>query len=377
MGVRLIKFVDKFFGIPYCLILGIIQLFRKNEMPPKEKTKNILITQLWGIGETILTVPAIKALKEKYNKTAIDVLCTPRNKDVYFKYQFISKLNAIPINLLSIKWFILKNWRKYDVVIDMEEYLNISAIMSFFLGKYTIGYSHGARSLVYSKKVKYNDNQHTSKTFFDLVKALGVKGNVKKLERLNYSDTDKKIVDLTLKYSKISKKHFIVGIAPGAAESSKSRMWPKQNFAELIEKVHNKKKNVKIILVGADYEKKLNDNILNLIRDKRIKKDIFNFAGKFTLRQTFCLISKFNIFIGNDSGPMHIAAAMNVKTIGLFGPNLPVRFGPFNKKSRSIYKKMPCSPCINVHKGHVPECKNRNYQQCMKEIKVKDVLRFV
>ena len=111
MGVGLIKFVDKFFGIPYCLILGIIRLFSKKKIPSKEKTKNILIIQLWGIGETILTIPAIKALKERYPKTAIDILCTPRNKDVYFNYPFISKLNVVSLNLFSLKWFILKNWK--------------------------------------------------------------------------------------------------------------------------------------------------------------------------------------------------------------------------------------------------------------------------
>ncbi len=381
MSVRLIKFVDKFIGVPYCLVLGIFRLFSKKNMPPVNKTKNILIIQLWGIGETILTVPAIKALKERYNKTAIDVLCTSRNRDVYFKYPFISKLNVINLNIFSLKWFVLKNWKKYDIVIDMEEYLNISAIMSFFLGKYTIGYSHGTRSLTYSKKVKYNDKQHTSKTFFDLVKPLGIKGTVKKLEKLNYTGTDKRIVDLALKYSKINKKHFIVGIAPGAAESSKSRMWPKQNFAELIEKVSKKKKNAKIILIGANYENKLNENIIKLIKNKRAAKNVLNLAGKFTLKQTFYLISKCNVFIGNDSGPMHIGAAMGVKTIGLFGPNLPVRFCPLNKKSKSIYKKMPCSPCINIHKGQIPECMHgetsRDFRKCMKEIKVKDVLRYI
>jgi len=381
MGVRLIKSIDKFIGIPYCIVLGIIKLFTKKEMPAKGKTKNILIIQLWGIGETILTVPAIKALKKRYNKTAIDVLCTPRNKDVYFRYKFISKLNVVKLNPFSLKWFVLKNWRKYDIVIDMEEYLDISAILSFFIGKYTIGYSHGVRSLVYSKKVKYNDKQHISKTFFDLVKALGVKGSVKKLEKLNYTGTDKKIVDLSLKYSGIRKKHFIAGIAAGAAESSKSRMWSKENFAGLIEKIFSKKKNAKIVLIGADYEKKLNDSIINLIKNKGIKNNIINFAGKFTLRQTFYLISKCSLFIGNDSGPMHIAAAMNVKTIGLFGPNLPIRFAPFNEKSKAIYKKMPCSPCINVHKGEVPECfygeESRDYGKCMKAIKVKDVLKLV
>jgi len=381
MGIGLIKFIDKFIGVPYCIILGIIRLFSKKEMPKREKTKNILIIQLWGIGETILTIPAIKALKRLYKKTAVDILCTPRNKDVYFNYPFISKLNIVNLNLFSLKWFILKNWRKYDIVIDMEEYLNVSAIMSFFLGKYTIGYSHGVRSLTYNKKVEYNDKQHISKTFFDLVKALGVKGTAEKLEKLNYTGTDKKIIDLALRYSDINKKHFIIGIAPGAAESSKSRMWPREKFAELIEKICKKKKNVKVILIGAAYEKGLNDSIINLIENKRIKNNTLNLAGKFTLRQTFYLISKCKVFIGNDSGPMHIAAAMNVKTIGLFGPNLPLRFSPLNKKSSSIYKRMPCSPCINVHKGQVPECfygeESRDYQKCMKAIKVKDILRYV
>ena len=381
MGIKLIKLFDRFFGIPCCLFLGMIRLFAKKKIPEKEKTKNILFIQLWGIGETILTLPAIKALKERYKKTSIEVLCTQRNKDVYFNCKFISKLNVVNLSIFSLKWFVIKNWRKYDIVVDMEEYLNISAIMSFFLGRYRIGYSHGIRSLVYSKKVRYNDQQHTSKTFFDLVKLLGVKGNVKKLERLNYTGSDKKIVDLSLKYSNITKTHFLVGIAPGAAESSRSRMWPRQKFAELIEAISKKKKNVKIILTGSQNEIKMNEKIINIIPSERDKNKVLNLAGKFTLRQTFYLISKCNVFIGNDSGPMHIGAAMGVKTIGLFGPNLPVRFSPFNKKSISIYKKMPCSPCINIHKGQVPECfygeESRDYQKCMKEIKVKDVLRYI
>ena len=71
--------------------------------------------------------------QKKYPKTAIDILCTARNKDVYFNYPFISKLNIVKTNLFSLKWFVLRNWRKYDIVIDMEEYLNISAIIAFLL----------------------------------------------------------------------------------------------------------------------------------------------------------------------------------------------------------------------------------------------------
>ena len=381
MSIGLTKFVDKLFGVPYCIALGLIKLFKRKKIPAIDKTKNILIIQLWGIGETILTIPTLKKLKERYPKTAIDVVCTSRNKDVYFNYPFISKLNVIKPNIFSLKWFTLRNWKKYDIVIDMEEYLNVSAIMSFFIGKYTVGFSHGVRSLVYDKKVNYNDKQHVSKTFFDLVKALGVKGSVKRLEKLNYTLTDKKITDLSLKYSNIKGQNYLIGIAPGAAESSKSRMWQPEKFAELIEGTFRKKKNAKVVLTGSANERKLNDFIINLIESKRIKNSILNVAGKFTLRQTFYLISKCKVFIGNDSGPMHIAAAMNVKTIGLFGPNLPLRFAPLNKKSRAIYKQMPCSPCINVHKGQVPECfyseTSKDYRKCMKAIKVKDVLKLV
>ena len=258
-------------------------------------------------------------------------------------------MNIVNLNIFSLKWFVLKNWKKYDIVIDMEEYLNISAIMSFFLGKYSVGYSHGIRSLVYSRKARYKANQHVSKTFFDLVKVLGVRGNVKKLEKLNFTGTDKKIVELALRYSGIKKKHLIVGIAAGAAESSRSRMWPRQNFAALIEKISKKKKNAKIILIGAKYEKSLNESIINLIENKRVRNKVFNFAGKFTLRQTFYLISRCKVFIGNDSGPMHIAAALKVPTVAIFGPTNHVRWKPRNENAVIVRRDMDCWPC-SAHK---------------------------
>ncbi|MBU0627932.1 MAG: glycosyltransferase family 9 protein [Nanoarchaeota archaeon] len=377
MGIKLIKFIDKVLGTPLCIILSLFNIIKK-QAPLKEKTKKILIIQLWGIGETILTIPAIKELSKRY-RLNIDILCTKRNIDVYSGYSFLGKLHVIKLSPFYILLFMLKKFRSYDIVIDMEEYLKISSIISFFVGKYMIGYAHSIRSLLYSKKVKYNDKQHTSMAFFDLIRPLGIDGTVKKLERLNYSSMEKKIVDLELNRSGINRRDLIIGIAAGAAESSRSRIWPKERFAELIQELYNKNPKTKFILVGADYEKELNDSIIRLVNNVKIAKSIFNFAGKFTLRQSFYLISTCNIFIGNDSGPMHIAAAMDVKTIGLFGPNLPLRFAPLNSKSASIYKRMLCSPCINVHKGKVPECiyKGNDFQKCMKEIKIKDILNLM
>ena len=404
LSVKTIKFLDKYLGNTLCFILSPSKLF----YPRKFNIKNILVMQLWGIGESVLTLPTIRALRKKFPKANIEILVTERNKEVYFENKDIDKIIPIKLNPLSIGKFIFKNYKRYDLIIDMEEYLNISSIISFFIGRKRIGYSHNLRSKLYTDTTKYNDKQHCSQTFADLLKPLNINFKVNmseighhklpalagekipisehaqkplvfdKLIKLNYSANDKKIIDRILLKNKVNKNDFIVGVAPGAAESAKSRMWPKENFIELSNQLINKKKNIKIIFIGNNEEKNLINDIINKIKEKN---KIINLAGKISLKPLFYLAEKCNLVISNDAGAMHIAATQGTKTIGLFGPNLPVRFGPLNKKSVSIYKGDLCkfSPCINVHKGEVPDCcyKGKNYQKCMKNISVKDILKFV
>ena len=168
-------------------------------------------------------------------------------------------------------------------------------------------------------------------------------------------------------------------VAPGAAESAKSRMWPFERYAELCDELIEKY-NAKVIFTGTPDE----SNLIKLIQDKIEKKEsTFNAAGEINLNQLFCLIEKCKLFIGNDSGPMHVAAAQGVKTLGLFGPNLPARFGPYGKNGIGLYKGYNCqfSPCINVHKGQIPDClypkDSNDYQKCMKNISVDDAIKEV
>jgi len=193
------------------------------------------------------------------------------------------------------------------------------------------------------------------------------------LPKLNYSLNDKKNIDNSLKRYNVGKKDFLVGFGVGAAESAKSRMWPKERFAKLADKLI-KKYNAKIILFGNKEEKNYNTELQKLIIDK---DNSYNIAGLINVREMFYLIEKCKLFIGNDSGPMHVAAAQGVKTIGLFGCNLPVRFAPFGKNNYSIYKKNNQNACINVHKGEVGECKQGIENACVKKIQVIDITKVV
>lgn len=373
--VIVIKLVDKHLGSLICNFLGIFNKHNPLDIPKIDK---ILVVQLWGVGETVLTLPSLHALRKRFPNSQINVLATSRNNDVFFNNKDLNGLILLKLNPLSILGFIFKNIKKYDLVIDMEEYLNISAIISFFAGRRVVGYSHGARAKLYTAKVKYNDEQHAVQTFLDLARALGIDCDTDKLLSLNFSKNDKNAVDRFLKSSGITKNGFIVCVAPGAAESAKSRMWPYDRYAELCDEIGIKHK-ARIIFVGSSGESELIDSI----QKKMESKKTINAAGKITLNQLFYLISKSSLFIGNDAGPMHIAAAQGIKTLGLFGPNLPIRFGPYGKGNIGLYKGYNCefSPCINVHKGQVPDClypKNSNdYQKCMKNISVDDVLKEV
>src|SRR3989338_439576 len=354
MNVRLVRFLDRYIGSAICFVLGLL---------PKQKfgkTDKILAIQLWGIGESILTLPA---LNEPEN---VKVLVTERNKDVYNGYHEVEVIATNPIPIIK---YIMKNRNKYDAVIDFEEYLNMSAIISFFVGRRRIGYSHGIRSRLYTDTVEYNDGQHCSQTFMDLLKPLGVERKVKELLPLKYHNNEKRVVEKYLHSNSIGKKDFLVAVAVGVGESAKSRIWPIENFARLANMLVQKRK-AKIIFIGSKDDEELNDSVENLMREGSI-----NAAGEFTLPQTACLIRRCSLVIRNDSGPMHIAAAMGNKTIGLFGTNIPARFGPL--KGISVYKEEICkySPCINVHKGEIPNCyfRGEDYQKCMKNISVEDV----
>jgi len=262
---------------------------------------------------------------------------------------------------------------------------NISAILSFFTGKKRIGFDHGTRAMIYNLKTKYNDLQHSIYTFLDLTKTLDVNKNgynITKLENLKFSKEDELQVNKFFREKKIKlnkSNEFIVGIAPGTAESASSRKWPKERYAKLADSILNKykKRKCKVVFIGASDERVMIDEIMIGMLNK---KRVYNSAGMFILRETFCLIKKCDGFIGNDSGPMHIAAAQGVKTLGLFGPNTPVRWEPFGKGNAFVYMKNSCkySPCINTHKGEVPNClyskKSEDYQKCMKAITVDNVM---
>ena len=359
MNLNLTKIIDKYFLPIPCFIIG---LRKKNKI---DAPKKILFIKMWSIGDGILTLPLIKAAKLKYPEAQIDVLSHKRLNHLFDNNKNISNLILFNDNLKEIKPL----YKKYDLSIDTDPYLNSSALITWYSGKASLGFSHSVRSKLFDTTSEFKE-QHTFQNYVDLLEKINIQTN-KELEKIQTDNETKERVEEILKENNLD--NFIVGISPGVGESGRTRMWPLEKFAKLIDYLIENKK-AKIVIIDGPDNLEVAEKLTNLT-----KHPITNLAGKTTKKESLYLIEKCDLFISNDTGPMHMAAAQKTRTIGIFGPNTPIRWAPYGDNI-SIYKKTECSPCISNKKGITPECKYKGTeleQHCMKNITVEEVINQI
>tara|TARA_Y100000310_G_scaffold343214_1_gene449829 strand:+ start:546 stop:1718 length:1173 start_codon:yes stop_codon:yes gene_type:complete len=357
-----VKIIDRFIGTPLILVLWLFKLFKK----PSKKIEKILIIMFWGIGSNIYVLPCIKALKEKFPNAELTILAPEKNKDLFYKNKNIHNKIFADLSLFALIKQLFQIRNKYDLVIDYEHWLNISAIIAYVAGKRRIGFANKLRALLYNDKVQFNKDIHSVHNNTNLLKPLGI-DTKPETENIKTSEHDKDFIRDFFAKNKLSKNDFIIGVCPSSGPTVISRRWPKDRFISLADNLIEEH-NAKVILTGSEDEREL---LLNIRNQMKHKPTIFCGAK---LSHLIELINNCSIFISNDTGPMHIAANQEIKTIGLFGPETPVIFGPFGKHTFSIFKGIECSPCIKIYKGKHINCKENI---CMKMITVEEVLEAV
>jgi heptosyltransferase II len=362
--IKYFRFIDKYIGSALVFLLQIFVSQKK--IKDKKQKKNIAVIRLWTLGESLLTLPMIKKLKEE--KCIVTIFVTKRSKWVFEHSSYVDK-----VILIQNPFMLLGAFRKYDVAIDTEPYLTISSLIAWFVGKRTIGFKGLYREKLYSFPIRYNDRKHSVLNFCDLLKPLDILCKPTELVAIHYDINSKTIIEKLLEKLSLKDKK-LAGIHAGTAETAIWRSWSKDKFAKLIDKLILQ--GYTVLLTGAPHESKKNQEIIELTETEN-KDKIIDFAGRTNLSELSYLMKKFDVFVSNDTGPMHLSAAMGTHTVGLFGPNLPERFRPFGKGNFAVYKArdMPCSPCINVHKGEFGKCEDNG--ACMDKITVEDVMDAV
>jgi lipopolysaccharide heptosyltransferase II len=337
---------DRIIGISVLAFLSVVR--RKKKSIPRD-IKKILVIRFAAMGDTVLMVPAIRSLREKYPETQIDMLASSINSAVVeycpyinnkFRFEFSKKISKLKE---SLRLFRELRSNKYDIIIDFEPYVRATAILSFLLrGRFIIGFKTKKqyKHLAYDISAERTNKQHEVDNLLSLPSLLGCSASDRKLELWLPGDTEAYVNSLFEK-SQIGTGKIVV-IHPATGDINHPRQWPQEYYKRLISFLLDSYE-IKIILIGGSSEVDAAATLL-----PKDDNRVVSFAGLTDLYGTIEIIKRASLFISGNTGPMHLASVYNIPLIALQGPTDAVRFGPLGKNSHIIQSKISCSPCLDL-----------------------------
>jgi lipopolysaccharide heptosyltransferase II len=240
--------------------------------------------------------------------------------------------------------------------------------------KRRIGFNYKKRARFLTDKIDIDGyhSKHVVEYYLDLLKFIGVEPKDKNLE-LSVPDSDKVKIKNILFSQGINDKGLIIGIAPGAGASwgqdAALKHWPAVNFAQLADQIINEFK-AQVLILGDKQETTIARQVVKAMHNQAI-----DLAGKTNLDEFIAIINNLRLLITNDGGPLHIAVALRVKTVSIFGPVDDEVYGPYPPSDRHIVVKedLTCSPCYQ--RFRMPAC-SRN-RECINSISTQRVFEAV
>ncbi len=382
MNLSLIRIIDSHVGRVVCNYLYYYDRFR-GLFPPlrrPEGVHRILVIKFWGIGNLVQSSPTLRSLRKKFPDAEIIFLTLDQNKGIYEGSDLYNK--TIYLRLTTIwdftrelfKLFFFLRSFNFDLIVNLEPLAYFGELISFYIGVGDrVGFSVPGRKSLFTKTVEFREDEHIARTFY---RTLQVFGNYEEPtdeellpEPIPIRETERKAAEELLKSHNIGEDEFIVGVNVNASDVAIARRWPLEYFAELVD-LAIQKMNAKIILFGGPEDVPYVGRAVAMMREHPA-----NFAGYTTLREAIAVMEKLDLFITNDSGPLHLAYAVGTPTISLYGPESPKRYGPLGSGHITLFKGLDCSPCINFQNLKRSECKKD--ARCMKEILVSEVFEHL
>lgn len=349
----------------------------------------ILVIALSGIGDALMFTPTITELRKKYPRSKIDALVMfkgvqqmfERNPEVDNIY-FFDFLNASPLKILK---YVLSLRNQYDVSFSVYpsnrwEYNLISYLINS-PKRVAIDYlRYKGRNAAFLNNylVEENDTLHNVEENIKLFEQITGE-TVREIDKLKFYflQDDLDFAELFLEENNLSGQDLLVGMHAGCStlKNHIKRRWEPEKFSRLSEKL-SEKLDAKILLFGGSDEEELKEEII-----KKSSVKIINVQTK-DIVQSAAVMKKCGIFVSNDSGLMHIAAALNLKVVSIIGPTNTNYIHPWKTEYRIASINLDCSPCFHYSPKPLVCSRDDVKFKCIKELdvdlvysKVKDLLK--
>lgn len=371
--------VDKVVGIPLVFLFNLLARFlgailHINHSLPGKPTR-IAVCKFMGMGSIIQSMPLVTTLRKNFPNASIIYISTEKNRKLLELLSQTDEIETIDDSnifrlFFSMTRLLFRLWRKrVSIYIDLETYSYFSTLVATMsCSRNRLGFYRqdaGVRLGVYTHMMYFNIKSPISEAYLQMARLAGCREIVNEFPQISIEGSIKK--SLRDKLKNISERQLIV-MNPNASDLRIERRWNSGSYAGVISSLAEKYTQSVFVLTGSASESAWVTEVESKISPE-IKNRVLNMAAKISLTELFAVIQQAQLVITNDSGPMHIAYAMQKPVVALFGPCSPQQYG-VNPNGIVIYKNIYCSPC--VHDFIIPPCKGNN--QCMKLIAVNEVV---
>lgn len=333
----------------------------------------IVILPLYGIGDTLMSTPAIEILKKSIDCWITNICMFKSTYEILKENPFIDELIYFPFmektKFQSFK-FVMSLRGRFDCAINFypSNRWQYNLINWLTGAKKRIGHRYikrdiGELNFLKNYTVKESEELHNVEENIRLLKFFGINANDTPPMRIYFKEEEIESGKRTVQT--FSSRDIKIGIHTGTSsfKGHRERRLPVQKFLELI----NSMPDIDFFLFGTDEEKQENEFI-----SKNAKYGNVILIQNKPIRMVASIIKQMNAFVSNDSGLMHLAAAVGIPVVAIFGPTNPVWVRPWKVKHKIVRIELPCSPCF-YYSPKPLKCVAGLDFKCLKEIESSNI----
>lgn len=325
--------------------------------------QKVLFFKPGAIGDVLHTLPALKALRKTFPAAQVTFVVSPELESLLLGANIADRVQVfdgakLKKNLTDFIRFVLRlRDERYDLFIDMQPSLRSRLLRRLSGARQVLVYRKQRRLGVGGRRL------HAAENFLETLKPLGVDSPVDRIE-LQAAPAAIENIDQFLREHAIDKGRLLIALNCSVGSARPARNWFPERFAELADRLIDELE-AQVIFIGGNEDRELVRRVLAGMKNRAISA-----AGELSLPESAALLTRCKCLVSSDTGPLHLATAVQTPVVGLFGSTDPRRTGPIGSGHRVILKGLPCVPC---EEKHCP----LGTRACMAEITVDEVLNAV
>lgn len=335
----------------------------------RSKVHRILIRATNWVGDAVMSMPALEAVRVNFPASHMTVLARPWVAPLYENHPAVNEVLPYRRGEGTLKDFseflkVIRMVRSlhFDMAVLFQNAFEAALIARLGGVKIRVGYNTDGRGLLLSHSVVRGKDVlklHQVEYYLAVLRAVGWDAPTRDPALSAAPDSVTRVRTL-LSSRGINDRDLLLGLSPGAAYGPAKR-WPVERFAAIGDRAI-REWNAKVVVIGSEKEKGLGEGLIALMAPGAV-----NCCGMTGLAEALALIQRCQWFVSNDSGLMHAAAALKVPTVAIFGSTDPLATGPRGRNARIVKQDMECSPCLK------PECPVG--YKCLLSVQTDDVWR--